>query len=343
MPADYVRTADGVSIAFTLHGGGGETPLVAMRPPQFSHLQREWEMPFSHHEYSEFARDRPVIRFDPRGAGMSDRHVADQSLEARILDLEAVLEAAGVDRVILDAISSSGLTAMGFAARYPERVEKLIVQSAFADGGRWWAEPNREALLALAGIEWTVCTETWAWMTWGAADNARNLQLAEHIRACVTPADFVRMVEAERRVDLRPVLPRLRMPALVISHPHFARMVPPGMVSDLAAAMPAARRVTIASTRERVRAVDDFIHGREVMPGAPNREERHAPDPAHALSPREIEVLRLVAQGLTNRDIADRLVVSVRTVDTHVESIYRKTGTSGRAAATAFAIRNRLL
>jgi pimeloyl-ACP methyl ester carboxylesterase/DNA-binding CsgD family transcriptional regulator len=347
---NYARAADAVRIAWVASGGGDLTPLVAMRPPQFSHLQREREMPFSHHEYDAFCDERMVLRFDPRGTGMSDRDAKDQSLEARLLDIEAVLSAAGIERVILDAISSSALTAIAFAARYPERVERLIVQNAFADGRAWWDERNRQALVAITEIEWTVCTETWAWMTWASADTAVNLRLAEHIRECISPGDFRRSVEAERAIDLRPLLPRLRMPTLVLSHPHFTRMVPTGVVSDLAAAIPGARLVRIGSTRERVRAISDFLHGREVTDRASNDEpvisqpaQLLSPDFAQRLSGREIEVLRLLVLGKTNREIAAALVVGVRTVDTHVAHIYEKTGTNSRAAVTAFGIRNRLL
>lgn len=340
----YVRTDDGVRIAFAQIGGGAGTPLVAMRPPQFSHLEREWKMPVSHHEYAQFADDRSVIRFDARSTGMSDREVADQSLEARLLDLEAVLSATGAERIVLDSISSSALTAIAFAARHPERVERLIVQNAFADGRTWWNEPNRRALLALAAIEWRVCSETWAWLVWGSADSESNLQLAEHIRACITANDFIRSVEAEREVDLRPILPRLTVPVLVLNHTRFSRMVPGGVAVDLASSIPAAQLVVIANTSDRVRVILDFINAQpvpaELVPAGPARRRRRR---LHSLSRRELEVLRLLAEGLTNREVADGLVVGVRTVDSHVASIYRKTNTTTRAGAVAFAIRNGLL
>jgi DNA-binding NarL/FixJ family response regulator len=61
------------------------------------------------------------------------------------------------------------------------------------------------------------------------------------------------------------------------------------------------------------------------------------------LSDRQIEVLRLIAEGLTNRQIAERLVVSPRTAEHHVQDIYLKIGTSSRAAAALFAVEHQLL
>jgi len=82
------------------------------------------------------------------------------------------------------------------------------------------------------------------------------------------------------------------------------------------------------------------------VPGVARVDSLQAPDrarPAHGLSPRELEVLRLLASGETNKAIASQLVLSERTVDRHVSNIYAKLGVSSRAAATAYAYEHRLV
>lgn len=315
---------------------------MAMRPPQFSHLVNEREAGRSHHEYEEFAGERTVIRYDPRGTGLSERNPAGgQSLEAWVADLESVLAACGAERVVLDAISSSALTAIAFALRHPERVERLIIQNAFADGRSWWATPVRKALLQIARLDWELCSETWAWFTWGDERRDAMLRLAGHIRGCIERDDLLAMVEAERSVDLRDELHRVRIPAIVLSHGRFARMAPDTHNRELAAAIPGARMVEVHSTRERVAAIRGFLNGRDVRPAVPPPRLRQTG--THPLSTREIEVLRQLAMGLTNREIASELIVSVRTVDAHVRHIFEKTDSRSRAQAVAFAIRSGLL
>lgn len=342
MPGEIERlvSADGTSLAYRVLGTGSP-PVVAMRPPQFSHLVHERTAGSSHHEFEQLADLRTVIRFDPRGTGLSERLPRDHSLDARVADLEAVLEATGARTVILDAISSSGLTALAFAARRPERVAGIVLQNAFADGAPWWGTPRRRALLLIAELDWALCSETWAWFTWGDERRDAMLKLAAHIRACIDREDLLAMVEEERRVDLRPRLRTIRAPVLVLNHPHFMRMAPGHHNRALAAALSGARLVDIHSTRDRVAAIRAFLEGREIPRSAPAPEA--PPIPGHTLSRREIDVLRLLAGGLTNREIAAELVLSVRTVDAHVRNIFAKTGSRGRAQAVAFAIRHGLL
>jgi DNA-binding NarL/FixJ family response regulator len=336
-----VISPDGTMLAFRALGAG-RPPVVAMRPPQFSHLMLERDAGSSHHEYERVADLRTIIRFDPRGTGLSQRRPRDHSLDARVADLEAVIEATGgARRVILDAISSSGLTALAFAIRRPERVDGIVLQNAFADGGAWWGTPMRQALLQIAELDWELCSETWAWFTWGDERRDAMLKLAAHIRACIDQKDLLAMVEEEQRVDLRPRLRAIRAPVLVLNHPHFKRMAPGNHNRALAAALPGAQLVDIHSTRDRVAAIRAFIEGKEIPRNVPAAEPLSVS--GHSLSRREIDVLRLLAGGLTNREIAGELVLSVRTVDAHVRNIFAKTDSQGRAQAVAFAIRHGLL
>lgn len=338
----YAPSTDGTRIAWSVHGNGGGTPLVAMRPPQFSHIEREWRMGFSHHEFEAFLGQRRVLRFDGRGTGLSDRDCADHSIECRVADLEAALDAAGLDRVVLDAISAAGLPAVVFAARHPERVERLILQNTFIDGADWWESPNRRGLLSLAEIDWLLCTETLAWLTWPTGDRDGLNNLAAHIGACVNAADFLKMADEEANASIRDELAVLSVPTLVLANPGFARMAPQDLNREVAAAIRGASLVTVSTPRERVNAISAFLEG-GTLAGRAGVPVTPAAVTTVGLSERELEVLRLIADGLSNREIADRLVLGTRTIDSHAAHIYQKTGTRGRAEATAFAIRHGLL
>jgi DNA-binding NarL/FixJ family response regulator len=329
---EYVRALDGTRIAMARYPGGTGVPIVCMRPPQFSHLEHEWVAGSSHHEFENLISERTVVRFDPRGTGLSDRNVRNQSIEARVLDLEAVVAAAALQRFAIDGISSSGLPAIVYASRHPERVVALVLQNAFIRGSEWWGMAPRRALMALAPIDWQLATENWAWLTFAAATSERILRLAEHIRACVDPVDMLRMAEAEATAIISREMAALRIRTLVLNHEHFSRMVPPGMVREVARTVKGSRLMTINSLQDRVDAIASLM--REVDAERAMDEDML---PRPVFSQREEEVLALLAMGFTNREIAGQLVLSRRTVDSHVGAILRKTGCRSRIQAARYA------
>ncbi|HLA66001.1 MAG TPA: alpha/beta hydrolase, partial [Acidimicrobiia bacterium] len=92
----FSRTSDGANIAYWSMGSG--FPIVAMPSMPWSHLQLEWSIPEVAAWYQDLGRGRRLIRYDGRGFGLSQRQVPSQSLEAQILDLEAVVEQTGIER-----------------------------------------------------------------------------------------------------------------------------------------------------------------------------------------------------------------------------------------------------
>ena len=127
----FCRTADGVRIAYAVHGSG---PPLVITTCWLSHLQYDWESPVWRHFLLDLGRFATVIRYDERGYGLSDWDVTDFSLEPRIADLEAVVDAAGFDRFALLAMSQGGPVAIAYAARHPERVTRLILYGSYAAG-----------------------------------------------------------------------------------------------------------------------------------------------------------------------------------------------------------------
>jgi len=124
----YALTADGVSIAY--HSLGSGAAVLQFPTPPFGHLHmqlRDWgTAPAA----APFLQRRRLVRWDSRGTGLSARNPADLSLDAHVLDAEAVVERAGVKRFVALARASAGPIAMTYAARHPDQVSHLVLMES---------------------------------------------------------------------------------------------------------------------------------------------------------------------------------------------------------------------
>ncbi len=154
----YAQTKDGVSIAFWKSGKG--TPLVLMPTTPFSHLELEWQIPEYRLWYERMLQTVNLVRYDNRGSGLSDRDVTDYSLDAHVSDLDAVVEALGLQRFALMAPLYVGLAAITFAVRQPERVSHLILWCSLARMSDYSASPVTQTLAALRDKDFELYTET---------------------------------------------------------------------------------------------------------------------------------------------------------------------------------------
>ena len=126
----FCRAPDGVRIAYAVHGSG---PPLVITTCWLSHLQHDWQSPVWRHFLRDLGQVATVIRYDERGHGLSDRDVDDFSLEARIGDLEAVVEHSGVDRFAVMAMSQGGPVAIRYVARDNlDRVTRMIFYGSYA-------------------------------------------------------------------------------------------------------------------------------------------------------------------------------------------------------------------
>ena len=135
-PKTEYADSDGVSIAYQVVGDGATTLIVV--PGAVSNVEVMWSEPIFYRLIRHFTRFCRVIVFDKRGTGCSDPVAAPPTLEERIDDIRAVMDAVGVKRAVLDGISEGGPMAMLFAATYPERVEGLVLYGTFPK----WAAPG---------------------------------------------------------------------------------------------------------------------------------------------------------------------------------------------------------
>jgi DNA-binding CsgD family transcriptional regulator len=158
------------------------------------------------------------------------------------------------------------------------------------------------------------------------------------VRTVTTQADFLAYCRSFGEQSVESSLPAVRVPTLIMATRSDRNADATEATSRrLAAAIPGARLTVFDNNFDpgRFAVMDDFLSGvypRERVPESGSL-------PLTTLSPREREILRLVAAGLTNREIAEELVISVRTVARHVTNLYIKIGVRSKAEATAYAIR----
>ena len=263
----YARTTDGLNIAFTVIGDGEGTPVIALRAPQLSHIGREFQLPFETqmHEFERMARGRTVIRFDTRGSGLSDRGVADVSLEARARDIDAVADRLGLKRFALQANVHACMWAISYAALRPERVTHLVLQNAYTRGADYWDQPGRSALEPLALVDWNTYTEASMSHAFGWIPGDIPRALAAQMRAAMTPEDFVAYMREDRRSDVTALLPQVRCPVLVLHFP-LSTLTTQEMAVRLAGTVPDGRLSLPKSLGEAIRTMRDFLDETPVRP-----------------------------------------------------------------------------
>src|SRR5258708_4858448 len=152
----FCQTRDGMQLAYARIGQG--LPLVKTGH-WMTHIEFDFESPIWRHLYQELSRDYSFIRYDARGNGLSDREVPDVTFERFVDDLEAVVDAAGVDRFALLGISQGCAVSIAYAVRHPERVSRLVLLGGFALGWKKRARTEAdkeagEAMLTLVRVGW---------------------------------------------------------------------------------------------------------------------------------------------------------------------------------------------
>lgn len=336
----FARSADGVSIGWTNIGAGPS--LVYLPGVPFSNLEAEWRIPVLRRAFEGLALHLRFVQYDGRGTGRSQRDVSDLSLAAMLRDLDAVVDAAGLDRFALLGFYNSVTHAISYAARHPERVTHLVLFGGSARGWDPMSGNATQALLSLIDRDWDTFVEsvTHAWLGW--PDDEEGRLAADWFRTATTPAVARATLQAASGIDVTRELPDVQCPALVL-HRRGATVVPLEMSNELAAELPngelrliegRSASLFFEDTDAVVAEIIGFVTGRAPKAGA----RRATPAGRSRLSPREREVLRLVAAGDSNGEIAARLGLSTNTVERHVTNVYRKIDARGRADATAYAI-----
>ena len=230
----YAKTADGVNIAFWTLGQG--VPTVWMPAPPWSHIQLEWQDPGFRRWYERLAEKRKLVRYDGRGTGLSDRNVADYSVDAHMLDLQAVVERLDAQRFALSGSFTAGPIAIAYAARHPDAVSQLVLWCPWAR-----QEARAQALWALREGDWELYTEATAQAAFGWSASEEAHRYAAYLRECTTPETAHAIFNALLGFDVTSVLSQVRSPTLIIQRRQVALFPGVEVAKDLASGIPDAR------------------------------------------------------------------------------------------------------
>lgn len=246
----FCTAPDGVRIAYALLGSG---PPLVKTANWMAHLEYDWKSPLWRHLARELASDFRLVRYDQRGNGLSDWEVEDFSLDAMLGDLEAVIEAVGLERFPLLGVSQGCRVAIAYAAKHPERVTHLILYGGAARGWKHRSEAARDTragLQALIRQGWGRDTpafrQVFTTLFMPDASAAQAAWFNELQRVSTSPENAVRITEAAGDVDVTGLLARVRAPTLVM-HATQDAMVPFEEGRRLAAGIPGARFAALDS------------------------------------------------------------------------------------------------
>jgi class 3 adenylate cyclase/pimeloyl-ACP methyl ester carboxylesterase len=244
----YCRAPDGVRLAYAISGSG---PFLVKSGNWLNHLEYDWESPIWRHVFRGLSREHTLIRYDPRGNGMSDWDVATVSLDAWVTDLETVVDAVGVERFPLLGISQGGAVAVAYAVRNPERVSRLILYGAFALGGKKRAPAEKEmrdAMTTLMRLGWGADNPSFRQMftarfipdaTHEQADYFNELQRKTTSSECAA-----RYFDVVNNFDIIDLLSKVKTQTLVM-HVRDDQMVPLEAGRQVAAGIPHARFIAL--------------------------------------------------------------------------------------------------
>jgi class 3 adenylate cyclase/pimeloyl-ACP methyl ester carboxylesterase len=242
----YCTASDGVRLAYAKVGSG---PVLFQSARWLGHLEYDWE--FRRHILLDLAKSFTLVRFDPRGNGLSDWDVGDISLDAWVSDMETVVDAAGLDRFSLLAFSQSCAVSVAYAARHPDRVSHLILVGGFAIGSNKRSAAEREqwtAMKTLVKFGWGSDDPTFRQLFTSSMMPTATREQAEafnEMQRLGSSGDCaVRFLETVAEFDVRHLLPKVRAPTLVM-HVRDDLMVPIALGRELATGIPNARFVVL--------------------------------------------------------------------------------------------------
>ena len=329
-PVRYVTTSDGYNIAYGISGQG--TPLVFL-PGVFYHVQLAWGYPGLQAWLEGLSARFKLVQVDPRGTGMSSRDVKEDLVREHYLrDIEAVADLLNLEHFLIFGVSFGVDLAVDYALHHPDRVIALIL------GTSGTGRAGEAIFKALPAQDWEVFLHSLVPRDFTREEGDRIIELTR--QASDQTNFFLRWRALSVTGEIEKRLSSLDVQTLVMHARDYA--FTPVEEGVKKARLTNGRFVVLdgsdafGSATQGLRAIEKFLE--DLAP-----QHRPPAQGAVGLSSRELEVIRLLAAGKTNPQIADVLFISSNTVAKHVTSIYTKTGTSNRVEAAAYAQRHNLL
>ncbi len=319
--------------AYSTSGAG---PPLLFDSGWVSHLRGQLEL-FAFGSFVERLAERfTVIRYDKPGCGLSDRDGIDLSFDGQVAAALAVADAAGAGRFHLFGASQGGQIAAAIAAKYPDRVEALVLYGMCASGRDPAPAQVRDSVVALVRAHWGLGLKALAgaFITDPTAEEVAAFTRGQRVSASAAAA--AALLEVYYDTDIRALLPAIRARTAVL-HREADKGTRFELGREVAALIPGAMLIPLPGSSHL------FYHGDwlAVLDAALGFLCEPA-SPGPRLTERELKVAGLVAEGLTNQAIARRLSVAPRTAEAHVENIRRKLQVHSRAQIAAWVTEHRL-
>lgn len=353
----FCTTPDRVRLAYATTGQG--YPLVKAAN-WLSHL--EWQSPVWKHWWEKLSERFTLIRYDERGCGLSDWDVPEFTFDAWVRDLETIVDTLKLDRFALLGISQGASVAINYAVRHPEKVSHLILYGGSAQG-RLKRSTTPEQ------VEEVELRSRLIKLGWGRGNPAFRQLFTSHFipegtieqfnafnelqRISTSPDNAVRFVDEFNIIDVSDLATQVTTPTLVL-HAQHEVLIPFEQGRLLASLITDARLVPLDSKnhillesepawQRFLNEIQQFIQlgNKTSIPEASIDVTQNVNAQAYstssrlteALTEREQEILELIAQGLSNTQISERLVLSPKTVKNHITHIFSKMQVTTRAAA----------
>jgi len=245
-PVRFARTADGVRIAYSALGEG---PSLVVVRGWITHLELQWEEPTYRSFFERLVRHLRVVRFDARGNGLSDRRVGEYSLDTLTLDAEAVMDALGLNDVVLWGSSFGGPVAVNYAAKHRDRVGKLLLDGTFASYRRIIGDERREAFVAMLEGMKLQPEGLFAYFSFltDPEPSSSHVLRVERLRRSINADAAIKLYGLLHDIDVTEQARSLDLPSLVL-HRRQTHAIPFELGRELASLIPGASFVALQGT-----------------------------------------------------------------------------------------------